>query len=128
VGDGSFQETCQEMSTHTRLRHDTVVFVLNNGDFYGIEQMLVHPCFYKGQPEEEQFYNILHPWRYERLAEVFSTADTPMQGFAVRTQGELEEVLKLVARKDRKGPILVRVILPRSSFPEAIGYSLAKCP
>ena len=126
VGDGSFQETCQEMSTHTRLRHDTVVFVLNNEDFYGIEQMLVHPCYYKDQ-EEEQFYNELHPWRYERLAEVFATEETPMRGFAVRTQGELEDVLAVVAEKDRKGPILVRVILPRKSYPEAIGYSLAKC-
>ena len=49
VGDGSFQETCQEMSTHTRLRHDTVLFVLDNEGFYGIEQMLVHPCYYAGQ-------------------------------------------------------------------------------
>ena len=108
VGDGSFQETCQEMSTHARLCQDTVVFVLNNEDFYGIEQMLVHPCYYKDQ-EEEQFYNELHPWQYERLAEVFATAETPMQGFAVRTQGELEKVLGIVAEKDRKGPILVRV-------------------
>jgi hypothetical protein len=87
---------------------------------------VVHPCYYKGQ-EEKQSYNVLHPWQYERLAEVFSSAETPMQGFAVRTQGELERVLKIVAEKDRKGPILVRVILPRSSFPKAIGYSLAKC-
>ena len=44
VGDGSFQETCQEISTHTRLGLRSVVFVLDNGHFYGIEQMLVHPC------------------------------------------------------------------------------------
>jgi hypothetical protein len=50
-----------------------------------------------------------------------------MQGFAVRTQGELEKVLQVVADKDRKGPVLVRVMLPRKSFPEAIGYSLVKC-
>jgi len=127
VGDGSFQETCQEFSTHTRLRHDTVLFVLNNEDFYGIEQMLVHPCYYKGQ-EEEQFYNVLHPWRYAKLAEVFATDDTPARGYTVRTQGELEEVLKALSGKDRKGPTLVQVLLPRKSFPKAIDYSLDKCP
>ena len=127
VGDGSFQETCQELSTHTRLRHDTVLFVLNNEDFYGIEQMLVHPCFYKGQ-EEEQFYNVLHPWRYAKLAEVFATEDTPARGYTVSNQGELDDVLKALSEKDRKGPTLVQVLLPRKSFPKAIGYSLDKCP
>ncbi|MFY9821852.1 MAG: thiamine pyrophosphate-binding protein [Thermoanaerobaculia bacterium] len=127
VGDGSFQEICQELSTHTRLRHDTVIFVLNNEDFYGIEQMLVHPCYYKGQ-EEEQFYNVLHPWRYAKLAEVFATDDTPAHGYTARTQGELEEVLKAIAGKGPKGPTLVQVLLPRKSFPKAIGYSLDKCP
>ena len=66
VGDGSFQETVQELSTHARLQQDCVVFVLNNEDFYGIEQMLVHPCYYAGRDEDEGFYNNLHPWSYAR--------------------------------------------------------------
>ncbi|HEX9943740.1 MAG TPA: thiamine pyrophosphate-binding protein [Thermoanaerobaculia bacterium] len=129
VGDGSFQETCQEMSTHTRLGLDTVVFVLNNEDFYGIEQMLVHPCYYADQ-EPAQFYNELHSWNYHRLAEVFGGEKTPMTGYRVRTQGELEAVLKVIAEAENpanRGPILVQVALSRKDYPRAIAYSLEKC-
>jgi indolepyruvate decarboxylase len=130
VGDGSFQETVQELSTHARLKQDCVVFVLNNEDFYGIEQMLVHPCFYAGRDEDEGFYNILHPWSYARLAEVFATPSTPVTGFAVATHGELEEVLRVIADADKpanRGPILVQVRLPRRSYPRAIGYAVKDC-
>jgi len=130
VGDGSFQETCQEMSSHARLRHDTVVFVLNNEDFYGIEQMLVHPCFYAGQ-EPEAYYNILHPWNYARLAEVFGSEKTPMTGFDVGSFAELEEVLRTIAdpgHAANRGPILVQVRLARLDYPAAIDYAVEeKC-
>ena len=130
VGDGSFQETVQELSTHARLKQDCVVFVLNNEDFYGIEQMLVHPCFYAGRDEDEGFYNILHPWSYARLAEVFATPQTPVTGYAVATHGELEEVLRVIAdgaNPANRGPILVQVRLPRRSYPRAIGYAVKDC-
>jgi indolepyruvate decarboxylase len=130
VGDGSFQETVQELSTHARLRQDSVVFVLNNEDFYGIEQMLVHPCYYAGRDEDEGFYNVLHPWSYARLAEVFATPTTPIAGFAVATHGELDEVLRVIADEGNpanRGPILVQVRLPRKSYPRAIGYAVKGC-
>src|SRR4029079_7868659 len=124
VGDGSFQETCQEMSTHTRLRHDTVVFVLDNEGFYGIEQMLVHPCFYAGQ-EPGAFYNFLHRWSYAKLAEVFGSDATPMSGLRVRDERELDEALRRIADEGdpiNRGPTLVHVELARTDYPEAIGY------
>ena len=131
VGDGSFQETCQEMSTHTRLRHDTVVFVLHNQDFYGIEQMLVHPCFYAGQ-EEAAFYNHLHPWSYARLAAVFGSDATPMTGFTVASLAQLDEDLAVLADAGdarNRGPILVQVQLDRKDYPAAIGYAVRdNCP
>ncbi|HYW11674.1 MAG TPA: thiamine pyrophosphate-binding protein [Longimicrobium sp.] len=128
VGDGSFQETCQELSTQTRLRHDNVVFVMNNGDFYGIEQMLVHPCYYEpGSGEGPSFYNELHPWRYPRLAEVFGRPDTPMTGYEVRTHAELDRVLAVLADAAdpvNGGPVLVQVCVPREDYPRAIGYEV----
>jgi indolepyruvate decarboxylase len=130
VGDGSFQETVQELSTHARLKQDCVIFVLNNEDFYGIEQMLVHPCYYAGHEDEEGFYNVLHPWSYARLAHVFATPTTPVTGFAVSTHGELDEVLRMVAddgHPANRGPILVQVRLPRKSYPRAIGYAVKDC-
>ena len=126
VGDGSFQEICQEMSTHTRLRHDTVVFVLNNEDFYGIEQMLVHPCYYAGH-EPPAYYNILHPWSYDKLALVFGSDKTPMTGFQVANDEELQNVLQAIADPQHpanRGPVLVQVMLRRDDYPEAIGYAI----
>jgi indolepyruvate decarboxylase len=126
VGDGSFQETCQELSTQTRLRHDSVIFVLDNEAFYGIEQMLVHPCFYAdGSGEQASFYNELHPWSYSRLAEVFSTPEAPMTGFEVATHAALDEVLRHLrdpSHPSNRGPVLVQVRLPRSDFPRATQY------
>lgn len=132
VGDGSFQEICQELSTHTRLGQDVVVFVLNNGDFYGIEQMLVHPCFYKGDSEPDPaFYNELHPWRFAKLADVFASPEKPMGGVEIATHADLDALLSRLADTAdslNRGPVLVQVRLPRRDFPRAIGYQTEGCP
>ncbi|WP_406482232.1 alpha-keto acid decarboxylase family protein [Streptomyces platensis] len=135
VGDGSFQETCQEMSTHVRHGLRPVVFVLDNEAFYGIEQMLVHPCYYQnGAPRSDgaDFYNELHPWRYEKLADVFGSDKHPMHGFAVRRHDELTTLLARIAEPSdaiNQGPIVVRVQLDRHDYPEALKYKVAEnCP
>ncbi|WP_329180021.1 thiamine pyrophosphate-binding protein [Streptomyces decoyicus] len=135
VGDGSFQETCQEMSTHVRHGLRPVVFILDNEAFYGIEQMLVHPCYYKdGAPSSDgaDFYNELHPWQYEKLAEVFGSAKHPMHGFAVRTHDELASLLQRIAEpsdKINQGPVVVRVQFKRHDYPEALKYKITEnCP
>ncbi|MGW8554659.1 alpha-keto acid decarboxylase family protein [Streptomyces tubercidicus] len=135
VGDGSFQETCQEMSTHVRHGLRPVVFVLDNEAFYGIEQMLVHPCYYaEDTPPSDgaAFYNELHPWRYEKLAEVFGSTKHPMHGFAVRRHDELTTLLQRIADPSdavNQGPIVVRVQLNRHDYPEALKYKVTEnCP
>ncbi|MFI0710465.1 alpha-keto acid decarboxylase family protein [Streptomyces inhibens] len=135
VGDGSFQETCQEMSTHVRHGLRPVVFVLDNEAFYGIEQLLVHPCYYQdGKPRSDgaEFYNELHPWRYEKLAEVFGSTKHPMNGFAVRKHDELAALLKRIAEPTdaiNQGPIVVRTQFKRHDYPEALKYKIAEnCP
>ena len=43
--------------------------------------MLVNPCYYKNPSLPSNgaaFYNELHNWDYDRLAEVFGSAKTPM--------------------------------------------------
>ncbi|WP_413099580.1 thiamine pyrophosphate-binding protein [Streptomyces sp. Inha503] len=134
VGDGAFQETCQEISTHTRLGLRSVVFVMDNGHFYGIEQMLVHPSYYadrntRGADDTEgaDFYNVLHPWRYERLADVFSDKKTPAHGVGVARAAELDELLaRLTDPTDpvNSGPLLVRVRLHRHDYPRAMAYKV----
>ncbi|MPY60329.1 thiamine pyrophosphate-binding protein [Streptomyces spongiae] len=130
VGDGAFQETCQEISTHTRLGLRSVVFVLDNGSFYGIEQMLVHPAYYAGQdPAEPDFYNVLHPWHHDRLAAVFAGEDTPASGLSVASPTELDDLLaRLGDARDpvNAGPLLVRVRLHRQDYPRAMAYKVPK--
>ena len=82
IGDGSFQETAQELST--MLRHDgkPVIFLINNGG-YTIERG------YMGKTSD---YNDIARWAYADLPKVFRP-DTDAQSFVVRTVGELERAL-----------------------------------
>ncbi|MEU1942653.1 thiamine pyrophosphate-binding protein [Streptomyces sp. NPDC059474] len=134
VGDGAFQETCQEISTHTRLGLRSVVFVMDNGHFYGIEQMLVRPSYFADQDSRDpdgingaDFYNVLHPWHYDRLAEVFSGKQTPATGVSLAHACDLDELLaRLTDPTDpvNAGPLLVRVHLRRHDYPRAMAYKL----
>ncbi|NEY30668.1 alpha-keto acid decarboxylase family protein [Streptomyces sp. PRKS01-65] len=135
VGDGSFQETCQEVSTHTRLGLPSVIFVLNNQNFYGIEQMLVAPCYYSDNhppgSDGADFYNELHPWKYHKLAEVFSGTKTPATGLTVTTARQLDDLLTALADPTdpvNAGPLLVHVRLDRHDYPRALSYKVARCP
>ncbi|WP_371096032.1 alpha-keto acid decarboxylase family protein [Streptomyces sanglieri] len=128
VGDGSFQEICQELSTHVRHHLRPVVFVLDNEGFYGIEQMLVSPCYYKEKPSDgADFYNVLHPWQYEKLAEVFGSEKDRMHGRELTTHTELESLLLDIADPGsdiNHAPILVRVRLNRHDYPRALQYKI----
>lgn len=123
VGDGAFQETCQAISTQNKLKHDTIVFVLDNG-IYGIEQMLVNPNPFRGEDKVEYSipdlnnvynYNEMHRWKYAKLVDVFGG-----KGFEVSSLDELEEVIKQL--DDIKENTIVHVNLPKTSIPEAIAY------
>jgi indolepyruvate decarboxylase len=82
IGDGSFQETAQELST--MLRHDCkpVIFLINNGG-YTIERG------YMGKTAD---YNDIATWRYADLPKVFRS-DTTARSFVVKTVGDLETAL-----------------------------------
>ncbi len=82
VGDGSFQETAQELST--MLRHDCkpVIFLINNGG-YTIE---------RGYLGKTETYNDIATWAYADLPKVFSP-DTTAQSFVVRTVADLGKAL-----------------------------------
>jgi indolepyruvate decarboxylase len=82
IGDGSFQETAQELST--MLRHDCkpVIFLINNGG-YTIERG------YVGKTSE---YNDIARWAYSELPKVFRP-DTTARSFVVKTVADLEKAL-----------------------------------
>jgi indolepyruvate decarboxylase len=82
IGDGSFQETAQELST--MLRHDCkpVIFLINNGG-YTIERG------YMGKTSD---YNDIARWAYADLPKVFRP-DTTAKSFVCKTPADLEQAL-----------------------------------
>jgi len=82
IGDGSFQETAQELST--MLRHDCkpVIFLINNGG-YTIE---------RGYLGKSATYNDVARWAYAELPKVFRP-DTTARSFVVKTVADLENAL-----------------------------------
>ena len=84
VGDGSFQVTCQDLSTLIRHGQKPIVFLLNN-DGYTIERVIV-----------DRPYNDIQPWKYHRLVEVFGGG----LAFDVHTEGQLEDALAQAALAD----------------------------
>jgi len=82
VGDGSFQETVQELSTMLRNDCKPVIFLINNGG-YTIERG------YMGKTSD---YNDIATWAYTELPKVFRP-DTTARSFLVKTVADLEEAL-----------------------------------
>jgi len=111
VGDGSFQVTCQDLSTIIRNRLKPVIFLINN-DGYTIERVIVdHP------------YNDIQPWKYHKLVEVFGGG----VAFDVRTEGELEDALRQATTSDKL--VFIEIHTGRMDCPEALrsaGRAMAK--
>jgi indolepyruvate decarboxylase len=82
VGDGSFQETAQELSTILRHDHKPVVFLINNGG-YTIE---------RGYLGKAAHYNDIANWAYADLPKTFRP-DTTARSFVVKTVADLQNAL-----------------------------------
>jgi indolepyruvate decarboxylase len=82
VGDGSFQETAQELSTILRHGYKPVIFLINNGG-YTIE---------RGYMGKSETYNDIANWAYADLPKVFQP-DTTARSFVVKTVADLEKAL-----------------------------------
>jgi indolepyruvate decarboxylase len=111
VGDGSFQVTCQDLSTMIRNHLKPVIFLINN-DGYTIERVIV-----------DRTYNDLQPWNYHKLVEVFGGG----MGLDVRTEGELEDALNKAETYD--GLVFIEIHTERLDCPESLrsaGRSMAK--
>lgn len=94
VGDGAFQMTGTELSTHARLGLNPIVVVFNNGG-YSTER-----CILEGP------FNDINPWRFDRLGELFG----PLMGYEASTEAEFEEAL-IKALNNRNMPSIINVHL-----------------
>jgi TPP-dependent 2-oxoacid decarboxylase len=102
VGDGSFQVTCQDLSTMIRHRLKPIIFLINN-DGYTIERVI-----------SDRPYNDIQPWHYHKLVDVFGGGP----GLDVRTEGELEIALGKAATAD--GLVFIEIHTGRLDCPEAL--------
>ena len=82
IGDGSFQETAQELSTMLRNDCKPVIFLINNGG-YTIE---------RGYMGKTAHYNDIATWAYADLPKVFRP-DTTARSFVVKTVADLHSAL-----------------------------------
>ena len=94
VGDGAFQMTGTELSTHAHLGLAPIVVVFNNKGYSTERSILEGP------------FNDISNWRFDRLGEVFG----PLQGFDVTTE-EAFEVAILKALDNKNMPSLINVHL-----------------
>ena len=111
VGDGSFQVTCQDLSTMIRNHLKPVIFLINN-DGYTIERVIT-----------DQPYNDIQPWNYNKLMEIFGGG----LGLDVHTEGELEDALGKAAVTDSL--VFIEIHTGRLDCPESLrsaGRSMAK--
>jgi len=111
VGDGSFQVTCQDLSTMIRYHLNPIIFLINN-DGYTIERVI-----------SDRVYNDIQPWLYHKLVEVFGGG----LGLNVRTEEELEAALEKAATTD--GLVFIEIHTGRMDCPESLlsaGRSMAK--
>ncbi|MGB3533436.1 MAG: thiamine pyrophosphate-binding protein [Microcoleaceae cyanobacterium] len=96
IGDGSFQMTCQELSTIIRLGLNPIIFLINN-DGYTIERMI-----------HDNTYNDIQPWKYHQLPQVFGDCFS----CEVRTEAELETALE-TAKANINQPSFIEIHLDR---------------
>jgi indolepyruvate decarboxylase len=95
VGDGAFQMTGTELSTHARLGLDTGVIVFNNRG-YATERLILDGAF-----------NDVAPWRFENLGALIA----PLAGYAAASEEEFEAALRAVLPR-RDGPWIINALLP----------------
>ena len=102
VGDGSFQVTCQDLSTMIRNHLKPVIFLINN-DGYTIERVIT-----------DRPYNDIQPWQYHKLVDIFGGG----LGLDVRTEGELEDALGKAATA--KGLVFIEIHTGRLDCAESL--------
>jgi indolepyruvate decarboxylase len=101
VGDGAFQMTGTELSTHARLGLAPVVIVFNNAGYSTERYILDGP------------FNDIAAWNFHRLGELFG----PLRGYEAGTEEEFETALQ-AAIAERACPSIVNVHLsPKDPSP-----------
>jgi len=111
AGDGGFMMVCQSLSTLSRNKLNSVIFVMSNG-VYAIEQVYVDiTAFEPGPKHTFDTFDILPKWDYMALAKAFGA-----EGIRIKTVQELDQALLKIKDITDK-PVLVEVVIPQKDLP-----------
>lgn len=110
VGDGSFQLTCQEVSTMMKHNLRVTIFLIYNEGFT-IERY-IHGM--------EADYNDIIRWNYTDIPAVFGAKEGHAQKFVIKTKDELEKLLKDKDFNEFKGLQFVELWMPKDDAPRAL--------
>lgn len=83
IGDGSFQMTCQDVSTMLRYRLNPIIILINNGS-YTIEVQI-----------HDGPYNVLNNWDYVGLVKALDNKGQRAYAARATTEGELRNALEI---------------------------------
>ncbi|KAK0648730.1 pyruvate decarboxylase-like protein [Cercophora newfieldiana] len=110
VGDGSFQLSCQEVSTMIKHGLDVTIFLIYNEGFT-IERWI------HGMEAE---YNDIAKWKYTEVPEVFGPSPKQVKKFIIKTKEELEKLLKDKQFNAAKGLQFVELWMEKEDAPRAL--------
>ncbi|KAI9834213.1 MAG: hypothetical protein M1819_003051 [Sarea resinae] len=110
VGDGSFQLTCQEVSTMIRHELNPIVFVICN-EGYTIERF-IHGF--------EATYNDIQPWKFNDLIPAFGASPDKSKTYTIKSRQELEALFGNEEFNTAKKIRFVELYMPKDDAPKAL--------
>ncbi|KAL1194074.1 Pyruvate decarboxylase 4 [Cardamine amara subsp. amara] len=99
IGDGSFQVTCQDISTMVRNGQNPIIFLVNNGG-YTIE-VEIH----------DGPYNVIKNWDYTGLVDAIHNGEGKCWTAKVRYEEELVEAIKTATSEKKDCLCFIEVIV-----------------
>ncbi|KAK5121281.1 hypothetical protein LTR85_005447 [Meristemomyces frigidus] len=107
AGDGSFQLTCQEVSTMLRNGLNPIIFVICNAGFT-IERSI------HGENAE---YNNIQLWRYKDLVPAFGAREGQYKLYTVKTKNDVQALFKNEQFAEAKCLRFVEMYMPKEDMP-----------
>ncbi len=107
IGDGSFQFTCQELSTLIKQGLTPTIFLINNFG-YTIERAL----------HKDATYNDIQAWKYYKLPEIFGGTE----GYEVNTGEDLEKAI--IWSEKNQSLSLIEIYLDKLDYPADLATML----
>lgn len=90
IGDYSFQNVSQTLSTLSRMNCNAIIIIMNNSAM-GIQQWISNPKVYQDPKEPIDIYHNVYPFDYSKFAETVDSF-----GFKCETNQQFTEILKRV--------------------------------